>query len=106
MLAQGGGAIVNMSSTAGLPRSARDGRLRGGQARRHRRDEEAPALDYAAKGIRINAVLRAPSWNDRIASLPPERREPIVRAVPLGHIGRRRTWPAAVVWLARTRRHS
>jgi len=86
MLAQGGGAIVNMSSTAGLQGVRGMGATRrpstASSARRR-----APRSINAAKGIRINAVAPGPILNDRIASLPPERREPIVRAVPLGHIG-------------------
>ena len=60
---------------------------------------KSAALDYAAKGIRINAVAPGPILNDRIASLPPER-EPIARAVPLGRIGTPEDVAAAVVWLA------
>src|SRR2546423_14287270 len=61
---------------------------------------KSAALDYAANRIRINAVAPGPILNDRIASLPPERREPIVRAVPLGRIGTPEDVSAAVVWLA------
>jgi hypothetical protein len=46
---------------------------------------------HPAHDGRSGAIL-----NDRVSSLPPERREPIVRAVPLGRIGTpedvRRRW--------------
>ena len=99
MLAQGGGAIVNMSSTAGLQGVRGMGAY---AAAKHGviGATKSAALDYAAKGIRINAVAPGPILNDRIASLPPERRDPIARAVPLGRIGTPEDVAAAVVWLA------
>ena len=99
MLRQGGGAIVNMSSTAGLQGVRGMGAY---AAAKHGviGATKSAALDYAAKGIRINAVAPGPVLNDRIASLPPERREPIARAVPLGRIGTPEDVAAAVVWLA------
>ena len=99
MLMQGGGAIVNMSSTAGLQGVRGMGAY---AAAKHGviGATKSAALDYAAKGIRINAVAPGPILNDRIASLPLERREPIARAVPLGRIGTPEDVAAAVVWLA------
>jgi NAD(P)-dependent dehydrogenase (short-subunit alcohol dehydrogenase family) len=99
MLTQGGGAIVNMSSTAGLQGVRGMGAY---AAAKHGvvGATKSAALDYAAKGIRINAVAPGPILTDRIASLPTERREPIARAVPLGRIGTPEDVAAAVVWLA------
>jgi NAD(P)-dependent dehydrogenase (short-subunit alcohol dehydrogenase family) len=99
MLAQGRGAIVNMSSTAGLQGVRGMGAY---AAAKHGivGATKSAALDYAAKGIRINAVAPGPILNDRISSLPPDRREPIARAVPLGRIGTPEDVAAAVVWLA------
>ena len=99
MVTQGAGAIVNMSSTAGLQGVRGMGAY---AAAKHGviGATKSAALDYAAKGIRINAVAPGPVLNDRIASLPPERREPIARAVPLGRIGTPEDVAAAVVWLA------
>jgi len=99
MLARGGGAIINMSSTAGLQgvrgmgayAAAKHGVI--GATR-------SAALDYAGKGIRINAVAPGPILNERMSSLPPERREQIERAVPLGRMGTPDDVAAAVVWLA------
>jgi NAD(P)-dependent dehydrogenase (short-subunit alcohol dehydrogenase family) len=98
MLAQRKGAIVNMSSTAGLQG------VRGMSAYCAAKHAvigatRSAALDYAAQGIRINAVAPGPILTDRIAALPAERREPIVRAVPLGRIGEVDEVASAVVWL-------
>lgn len=98
MLARGKGAIVNMSSTAGLQG------VRGMSAYSAAKHAvvgatKGAALDYAARGIRINAVAPGPILTDRVAALPPERRETIVRAVPLGRLGEVGEVAAAVVWL-------
>jgi len=98
MLARGGGAIVNMSSTAGLQG------VRGMSAYAATKHAvvgatRSAALDYAAQGIRINAVAPGPILTDRLASLPPERREMVVRAVPMGRFGLVDEVAAAVVWL-------
>ncbi len=86
MLESGGGSIVNMTSTAGVSGwrglgayvAAKHGVV--GLTR-------SAALDYAAQGIRINAVAPGPIMNDRIASLAEEQREPIAQAVPMQRIG-------------------
>lgn len=99
MLAQGSGAIINMSSTAGLQG------VRGMAAYAAAKHgiigaTKSAALDYASKGIRINALAPGPILNDRMSSLPPERLQQIERAVPLGRIGTPDDVAAAVVWLA------
>ena len=98
MLAGGGGAIVNMSSTAGLSG------VRGMSA--HSATKHAligatrsAALDYASRGIRVNAVAPGPIRTERIAALTDEQREPILRAVPMARIGLPEEIAAAVVWL-------
>jgi NAD(P)-dependent dehydrogenase (short-subunit alcohol dehydrogenase family) len=99
MLAQGSGAIVNMASTAGVQGVRGMGAY---AAAKHGiiGATKSAALDYAGKGIRINAVAPGPILNERIASLPTERREQIERAVPLGRIGTPEDVAAAVLWLA------
>jgi NAD(P)-dependent dehydrogenase (short-subunit alcohol dehydrogenase family) len=98
MLADGGGAIVNMTSTAGLSG------VRGMSAYCATKHAlvgatRSAALDYASRGIRVNAVAPGPIGTDRIAALTDEQRAPIVRAVPMARIGRPEEVAAAVVWL-------
>lgn len=98
MLAGGGGAIVNMSSTAGL------GGVRGMGgyvAAKHGISglTKAAALDYAARNVRINAVAPGPILTNRIAHLSDEARDPIVRAIPMSRLGHPEEVGAVAVWL-------
>ena len=94
----GGGAIVNMSSTAGL------NGVRGMAAYVAAKHgivglTKSAALDYAPRNIRVNAVAPGPILNDRINSLSEEGRAPIISAVPLGRIGMPEEVGALAVWL-------
>jgi NAD(P)-dependent dehydrogenase (short-subunit alcohol dehydrogenase family) len=98
MLESGGGSIVNMASTAGV------GGWRGLGAYVAAKHgivglTRSAALDYAAQGVRINAVAPGPIMNDRIASLTDEQRAPIAEAVPMRRIGRPEEVAATVAWL-------
>src|SRR5262249_44053465 len=94
----GGGAIVNMSSTAGL-QGARG--LVTYAAAKHGiiGASKSAALEYGPKNIRVNVVAPGPVMNDRIAALPEEHRAPIERAVPMRRIGRAEEVGEAVAWL-------
>lgn len=102
MLAGGGGAIVNMASTAGL--SAFRG-LSGYASTKHAIVglTKVAALDYAKLGVRVNALAPGPILTDRIAALTEEQRAPIVAAVPAGRIGTAREVADAAVWLCSDR---
>jgi NAD(P)-dependent dehydrogenase (short-subunit alcohol dehydrogenase family) len=98
MLTAGGGSIVNMASTAGV----QGVRGMGGYcATKHAvlGATKSAALDYASKGIRVNAVAPGPILTERIAAIPEERRAPIIAAVPMGRIGLAEEVAATVVWL-------
>ncbi|GAA4025514.1 SDR family oxidoreductase [Arthrobacter methylotrophus] len=99
MLAGGnGGAIVNMSSTAGEQGVAgMSGYVAskfgvGGLTR-------VAALDYASEGIRVNAIAPGPILTERLAGAGQAARERVAAAVPLGRIGTTADIAAAALWL-------
>jgi NAD(P)-dependent dehydrogenase (short-subunit alcohol dehydrogenase family) len=98
MLASGGGAIVNMSSTAGL--SGVQG-MSGYVAGKHGIAglTKSAALDYAAQGVRVNAIAPGPILTHRLSSLPEEYRAPVAAAVPMRRIGRPEEVGALAAWL-------
>jgi NAD(P)-dependent dehydrogenase (short-subunit alcohol dehydrogenase family) len=98
MLAAGGGAIVNMSSTAGLQGAPGMGPY---SAAKHGVIglTKSAALDYGRSNIRINAIAPGPIVNERMAQLPEEARQHIARSVPIGRLGDVDQVAAAVVWL-------
>jgi len=83
MLLHAGGAIVNMSSTAGLQGVAG---LSPYCAGKHAivGMSKAAALDYADKNIRVNVVAPGPIASERI---DPEQRDRVGRFVPIKRIG-------------------
>lgn len=101
MLKQGGGAIVNTSSTAGLVgvqgRPAYVASKHGVVGL-----TKAAALEYAKAGIRINAVcpgsIRTPMMERIIGGDPQEEALQIARQ-PVGRLGSPEEVAEAVVWL-------
>jgi NAD(P)-dependent dehydrogenase (short-subunit alcohol dehydrogenase family) len=99
MIEAGGGAVVNMASIlgqVGTPRSA------GYVAAKHGVVglTQAAALEYAAKGVRVNAV--GPGYIDTplLQSLSPEARRALVGLHPLGRLGRAEEVAELVAWLS------
>jgi NAD(P)-dependent dehydrogenase (short-subunit alcohol dehydrogenase family) len=103
MLAQGSGAIVNCSSIGGLKGS------RGRSAYSASKHAvigltRSTALDYAATGIRINAVCPGIIGNTPMAARVTKNYDPdiiraFVAAEPIGRLGEPEEIAAAVVWL-------
>jgi NAD(P)-dependent dehydrogenase (short-subunit alcohol dehydrogenase family) len=101
MLEQGGGAIVNTSSGAGVKGFA-------GQAAYCAAKygivglSKAAALDYASQNIRVNAVcpgiIETPMM-DRFSGGTPEGRERVISQEPIGRMGTPEEIAAAVLWL-------
>jgi NAD(P)-dependent dehydrogenase (short-subunit alcohol dehydrogenase family) len=94
----GGGAIVNMSSTAahrpvaGLAgyvaaKAALDGLTR------------SAALDYATRGVRINALAPGPVLTEHLHRAGPDTRDRVAASLPVRRIGRPQEVAAAAVWL-------
>jgi NAD(P)-dependent dehydrogenase (short-subunit alcohol dehydrogenase family) len=98
MLGSGGGAIVNMSSTAGL-RGVQG--IAGYVAGKHAilGLTKVAALDYAHKNIRVNAVAPGPIDSHRLSQLTDEQRAGITARIPLGRPGRPQEVAATVTWL-------
>jgi len=101
MLKQGGGAIVNTSSGAGVKG------FKGGAAYVAAKHgvvglSKAAALDYAQSNIRINAVcpgiIETPMM-DRFSGGTPESRQAVIAQEPVGRMGRPEEIAAIVVWL-------
>lgn len=98
MLASGGGAIVNMSSTAGSQAVAG---LAAYVTTKHGLEglTKVAALDYASAGIRINAIAPGPILTDHLARAGPAGQQAVAAAMPMRRVGRPDEVAAAAVWL-------
>lgn len=99
--AAGGGAIVNTSSGAGVKGFAGGGAY-GAAKHGVIGLTRCAALDYAAAGIRINAIcpgiIETPMM-DRFSGGTPEGRERVIDQEPVGRMGRPDEIASAVMWL-------
>lgn len=93
-----GGSVVNVASTAGL--SAAPG-MSAYVAAKHAVIglTRTAALDYADRGIRVNAVAPGSIDSGGISAQPDEIRQQIGSFAPLGRLGRPNEVAAAVAWL-------
>jgi NAD(P)-dependent dehydrogenase (short-subunit alcohol dehydrogenase family) len=102
MLKQGGGAIVNTASVAGLIVN-RPGRAAYASAKHGVIGlTKAAALEYAKAGIRVNSVCPGPinvPWIDQLLAAQPEKKEPFMDGCLLGRLGKSEEVAQAVVWL-------
>jgi NAD(P)-dependent dehydrogenase (short-subunit alcohol dehydrogenase family) len=98
MLAAGGGAIVNMASTAGLEGV---GGTAGYTAAKHGVVglTKVAALDYAAHGIRVNAIAPGPILTERLAEAGEQWQRQAAQGLPMQRIGQPAEIAAAAVWL-------
>ena len=97
MLEQGSGAIVNTASVAGLvgvPRGALYAASKWGVVGL----TKSAALEYAGRGLRINAVCPGVADTPMIESTPEEAAQ-AVNAIPMGRMARPTEIAAAVMWL-------
>lgn len=102
MRKQGSGAIVNCSSIGGLVGAPRRGTY---QASKHGvlGFTKSAALEYAARGIRINAVcpglIHTPMADQMMAAGQADALNAMLKDVPIGRLGRPEEIANAVLWL-------
>lgn len=99
MLGQGAGVIVNMASIlgqVGTPNSPGYATAKHGMVGL----TQTAALEYAAKGIRINAV--GPGYIDTplLSQLPAEVKQQLIGLHPIGRLGRAEEVAELVIWLS------
>jgi NAD(P)-dependent dehydrogenase (short-subunit alcohol dehydrogenase family) len=106
MVEQGSGAIVNCSSIGGLLGGAGRGSY---HAAKHGVIglTKSAALEYAARGIRINAIcpglIHTPMADQMMASGQTEALNAMLKDVPVGRLGRPEEIADAVLWLCSPR---
>ncbi len=99
MLASGGGAIINMSSTAGSQAVAGLGAY---VATKHGLEglTKVAAIDYAAAGVRVNAIAPGPILTDNLQRAGADAQAAAAAALPMRRVGQPDEVAAAAVWLA------
>jgi NAD(P)-dependent dehydrogenase (short-subunit alcohol dehydrogenase family) len=99
MLNSGGGAIVNMTSTAGLEAV---GGLAAYVSTKHGIVglTKVAALEYAARNIRVNAIAPGPILTEQLERAGETAQQRAAQAMPMRRIGRPEEVAAAVLWLS------
>ena len=104
MLEGGGGAIVNVSSAAGVFKAAPNRYVYSATKAAVAALTRAVAVDFITKGIRCNAIcpgtIETPSMLGRAASLGAGGREMFVSRQPMGRLGTAEEIAALAVYLA------
>jgi len=102
MRKQGSGTIVNCSSLGGLVGSPERGIY---HAAKHGvlGFTKSAALEYAARGIRINAIcpglIQTPMSDQMVAAGQGEALKEMEKSIPMGRVGRPEEIANAVLWL-------
>ncbi|MET0969552.1 MAG: SDR family oxidoreductase [Tardiphaga sp.] len=91
MLENGSGAIVNISSAAGVFKAAPNRYVYGATKAAVAALTRAVAVDFITKGVRCNAIcpgtIETPSMLDRAAAAGPNGRELFISRQPMGRLG-------------------
>jgi NAD(P)-dependent dehydrogenase (short-subunit alcohol dehydrogenase family) len=98
MLRGGGGVVVNMASTAGVRGHAG---LAAYAATKHAivALSEVAALDYGARGVRVNVIAPGTIETHRVGRMPQDIRHQMQSGIPLARFGTPAEVANAVVWL-------
>jgi 2-keto-3-deoxy-L-fuconate dehydrogenase len=104
MLESGGGAIVNISSAAGVFKAAPNRYVYGATKAAVAALTRGVAADFITRGIRCNCIcpgtIETPSMLDRAAAAGPQGRELFVSRQPMGRLGTAEEIAALAVYLA------
>ena len=104
MLAQGGGAIVNIASAAGAVKAAPNRYVYSATKAAVAALTRSVAADFITKGIRCNCIcpgtIETPSMLERAAAAGPQGREMFVARQPMGRLGTAEEIAALAVYLA------
>jgi 2-keto-3-deoxy-L-fuconate dehydrogenase len=104
MLENGGGAIVNISSAAGVFKAAPNRYVYAATKAAVAALTRAVAADFVNRGIRCNCIcpgtIETPSMLDRAAAAGPQGREMFVSRQPMGRLGTAEEIAALAVYLA------
>ncbi|WP_407181021.1 SDR family oxidoreductase [Bradyrhizobium sp. STM 3562] len=104
MLEGGGGAIVNISSAAGVFKAAPNRYVYGATKAAVAALTRSVAADFIGKGIRCNCIcpgtIETPSMLQRAAAAGPGGREMFVARQPMGRLGTAEEIAALAVYLA------
>src|SRR5437016_6564772 len=104
MLESGRGAIVNISSAAGVFKAAPNRYVYGATKAAVAALTRSVAVDFVAKGIRCNCIcpgtIETPSMLDRAAAAGPNGREMFISRQPMGRLGTAEEIAMLAVYLA------
>ncbi|HEX4214294.1 MAG TPA: SDR family NAD(P)-dependent oxidoreductase [Candidatus Dormibacteraeota bacterium] len=98
MLASGGGSIVNIASTAGLQGV---GGIAGYVAAKHGVVglTRSAAIDYASRGVRVNAIAPGPIATNQLRGLGPDMAERVRSSIPMHRTGTPEECGELALWL-------
>ena len=104
MIAGGGGAIVNISSAAGVFKAAPNRYVYGATKAAVAALTRSVAVDFIGKGIRCNCIcpgtIETPSMLERAAAAGPNGREMFVSRQPMGRLGTAEEIASLALYLA------
>jgi NAD(P)-dependent dehydrogenase (short-subunit alcohol dehydrogenase family) len=98
MLANGGGAIVNMASVAGINATANLAAYVAGKSGINGLTKVA-ALDYADQGIRVNVVAPGPILTHHLQAAGPQAQRLAGQSTPMRRTGQASEVAQTVLWL-------